>query len=313
MYVSAKGFFTDPMDWNSALKSFKTYLQLEKSLADNSIAAYLRDVKKLAQWSEETNAGNPLKIKHSDIVRFVSWLTDQGASERTQARVLSGLRGFYEFLELENLVSTSPVDLIESPRLGMYLPDTLSYPEIERIIAAVDLSKTSGERDKAMLETLYSCGLRVSELITLRLSHLYVDDGFIRVIGKGNKERLVPIGNSALRAIAIYVGEVRVHQDVQAGHEDFIFLNLRGKRLTRMSAFNIVKENAVRAGIRKTVSPHTFRHSFASHLVEAGADLRAVQEMLGHESITTTEVYTHLDRKYLRDELMHYHPRARKA
>lgn len=301
------------MDWNSALKSFKTYLQLEKSLADNSIAAYLRDVKKLAQWSEETNAGNPLKIKHSDIVRFVSWLTDQGASERTQARVLSGLRGFYEFLELENLVSTSPVDLIESPRLGMYLPDTLSYPEIERIIAAVDLSKTSGERDKAMLETLYSCGLRVSELITLRLSHLYVDDGFIRVIGKGNKERLVPIGNSALRAIAIYVGEVRVHQDVQAGHEDFIFLNLRGKRLTRMSAFNIVKENAVRAGIRKTVSPHTFRHSFASHLVEAGADLRAVQEMLGHESITTTEVYTHLDRKYLRDELMHYHPRARKA
>lgn len=311
--MSAKGFFTDPMDWNSALKSFKTYLQLEKSLADNSIAAYLRDVKKLAQWSEETNAGNPLKIKHSDIVRFVSWLTDQGASERTQARVLSGLRGFYEFLELENLVSTSPVDLIESPRLGMYLPDTLSYPEIERIIAAVDLSKTSGERDKAMLETLYSCGLRVSELITLRLSHLYVDDGFIRVIGKGNKERLVPIGNSALRAIAIYVGEVRVHQDVQAGHEDFIFLNLRGKRLTRMSAFNIVKENAVRAGIRKTVSPHTFRHSFASHLVEAGADLRAVQEMLGHESITTTEVYTHLDRKYLRDELMHYHPRARKA
>lgn len=301
------------MDWNSALKSFKTYLQLEKSLADNSIAAYLRDVKKLALWSEETNAGNPLKLGHSDIVRFVSWLTDQGASERTQARVLSGLRGFYEFLELENLVSTSPVDLIESPRLGMYLPDTLSYPEIERIIAAVDLSKTSGERDKAMLETLYSCGLRVSELITLRLSHLYVDDGFIRVIGKGNKERLVPIGNSALRAIAIYVGEVRVHQDVQAGHEDFIFLNLRGKRLTRMSAFNIVKENAVRAGIRKTVSPHTFRHSFASHLVEAGADLRTVQEMLGHESITTTEVYTHLDRKYLRDELMHYHPRARKA
>lgn len=301
------------MDWNSALKSFKTYLQLEKSLADNSIAAYLRDVKKLARWSEETNAGTPLKLGHSDIVRFVSWLTDQGASERSQARVLSGLRGFYEFLELENLVSASPVDLIESPRLGMYLPDTLSYPEIERIIAAVDLSKTSGERDKAMLETLYSCGLRVSELITLRLSHLYVDDGFIRVIGKGNKERLVPIGNSALRAIAIYVGEVRVHQDVQAGHEDFIFLNLRGKRLTRMSAFNIVKENAVRAGIRKTVSPHTFRHSFASHLVEAGADLRAVQEMLGHESITTTEVYTHLDRKYLRDELMHYHPRARKA
>ena len=311
--MSAKGFFTDPMDWNSALKSFKTYLQLEKSRADNSIAAYLRDVKKLALWSEETNAGNPLKLGHSDIVRFVSWLTDQGASERTQARVLSGLRGFYEFLELENLVSASPVDLIESPRLGLYLPDTLSYPEIERIIAAVDLSKTSGERDKAMLETLYSCGLRVSELITLRLSHLYVDDGFIRVIGKGNKERLVPIGNSALRAIAIYVGEVRVHQDVQAGHEDFIFLNLRGKRLTRMSAFNIVKENAVRAGIRKTVSPHTFRHSFASHLVEAGADLRAVQEMLGHESITTTEVYTHLDRKYLRDELMHYHPRARKA
>jgi len=301
------------MDWNSAIKSFKTYLQLEKSLADNSIAAYLRDVKKLAFWAEETGAGKPDKLVHTDMTRFLSWLMDQGTSERSQARILSGLRGFYEFLELENIVGVSPVDLIESPRIGLYLPDTLSYPEIERIISAVDLSKTAGERDKAMLETLYSCGLRVSELITLRLSHLYVDDGFVRVIGKGNKERLVPIGQSALRAIAIYVGEVRVHQDVQPGHEDYIFLNLRGKRLTRMSAFNIVKDNAVRAGIRKTVSPHTFRHSFASHLVEAGADLRAVQEMLGHESITTTEVYTHLDRKYLHDELMNYHPRARKA
>lgn len=301
------------MDWNSSIKSFKTYLQLEKSLADNSIAAYMRDVKKLAAWAEETGAGKPDKLVHTDITRFLPWLMDQGTSERSQARILSGLRGFYEFLELENIVSVSPIDLIESPRIGLYLPDTLSYPEIERIIGAVDLSKTSGERDKAMLETLYSCGLRVSELITLRLSHLYVDDGFVRVIGKGNKERLVPIGQSALRAIAIYVGEVRVHQDVQSGHEDYVFLNLRGKRLTRMSAFNIVKDNAVRAGIRKTVSPHTFRHSFASHLVEAGADLRAVQEMLGHESITTTEVYTHLDRTYLRDELMNYHPRARKS
>lgn len=301
------------MNWTSALKSFKTYLQLEKSLANNSIQAYMRDVKKLEQWAEETAAGGPLVLVHADMVRFVTWLTNQGASERSQARILSGLRGFYEFLELENLVKISPVDLIESPRIGLYLPDTLSYPEIERIIAAVDLSKTSGERDKAMLETLYSCGLRVSELITLRLSHLYVDDGFVRVIGKGNKERLVPIGNSALRAIANYVGAVRIHQDIQTGHEDYIFLNLRGKRLTRMSAFNIVKDNAIRAGIRKTVSPHTFRHSFASHLVEAGADLRAVQEMLGHESITTTEVYTHLDRNYLRDELMHYHPRAQRG
>lgn len=301
------------MDWTSAIRSFKTYLQLEKSLADNSIDAYVHDVTKLANWATDNNYGGPERLIHGDVTRFLSWLIDQDTSERSQARILSGLRGFYEFLELENVVRSSPIDLIESPRIGLYLPDTLSYPEIERIISAVDLSKASGERDKAMLETLYSSGLRVSELITLRLSHLYPDDGFIRVIGKGNKERLVPVGESALRAIAVYVTQVRIHQDVQPGNEDFIFLNLRGRRLSRMSVFNIVKENATRAGIRKSVSPHTFRHSFASHLVEAGADLRAVQEMLGHESITTTEIYTHLDRKFLHDELMNYHPRARKS
>jgi integrase/recombinase XerD len=299
------------MDWNSALKGYKTYLQLEKSLADNSVQAYVRDVKKLIDFSQAHELRGPDTLTHDDLSLFLGWLLDKGTSARSQARIISGLRGFFDFLELEGVLKGNPLDLIESPRLGLYLPDTVSYAEIEQMIAAIDLSATSGQRDKAILETLYSCGLRVSEIITLRLSHLYVDDGFVRVIGKGNKERLAPIGRSALNAIAIYVSQVRIHQTIKAGHEDYIFLNQRGSRLTRMSVFNLVKRVAAIAGIRKSVSPHTFRHSFATHLVEAGADLRSVQEMLGHESITTTEIYTHLDRKYLRDELMRFHPRNR--
>lgn len=298
------------MDWISAIKGYKTYLQLEKSLADNSIQAYLRDVKKLVAYAAEENL-KPQTIGHEDIETFLAWLHEHGTGARSQARVISGLRGFFEFLELENIIKENPLELIESPRLGLYLPDTLSFSDIERIIAAVDLSREEGARDKAILESLYSAGLRVSELTILRISHIYSDDGFIRVIGKGNKERLVPIGASALKALNIYINEVRVHRDIAHGHEDFVFLNRRGKHLTRMSIFNIVKQHAALAGVRKKVSPHTFRHSFASHLVEAGADLRAVQEMLGHESITTTEIYTHLDRTYLRDEIMKHHPRAR--
>lgn len=298
------------MDWISAIKGYKTYLQLEKSLADNSIQAYLRDVKKLVSYASEENL-KPQTIGHEDIETFLAWLHEHGTGARSQARVISGLRGFFEFLELENIIKENPLELIESPRLGLYLPDTLSFSDIERIIAAVDLSREEGARDKAILESLYSAGLRVSELTILRISHIYSDDGFIRVIGKGNKERLVPIGASALKALNIYINEVRIHRDIAHGHEDFVFLNRRGKHLTRMSIFNIVKQHAALAGVRKKVSPHTFRHSFASHLVEAGADLRAVQEMLGHESITTTEIYTHLDRTYLRDEIMKHHPRAR--
>lgn len=300
------------MNWNSALRGYKTYLQLEKSLADNSVKAYLRDVKKLMAFSEELNLGGADSITHEHLTQFLVDLLNKKVSARSQARIISGLRGFYEFLELEGVVTSNPLDLIESPRLGLYLPDTVSYPEIEQMIAAVDLSHPAGQRDVAILETLYSCGLRVSELIVLRLSHLYVDDGFARVIGKGNKERLVPIGKSALKSIALYVSHVRVHQTIKHGHEDYIFLNLKGSRLTRMSIFNLIKKVAALAGIRKSISPHTFRHSFASHLVEAGADLRAVQEMLGHESITTTEIYTHLDRKYLRDEIIKYHPRGQR-
>lgn len=295
--------------WKILVNGFGTYLKLEKSLSKNSVEAYLRDVEKLAQYADAQQISKgPEHFSQHDIEHFLAWLHEIGMSARTQARVLSALRGFYSFLELEDLVQGSPLDLIESPKIGMRLPDTLSYPEVESIIAAVDLSKPEGTRDRAILETLYSCGLRVSELTDLRVSHLYPADGFLRVIGKGNKERLIPIGKSALKAIALYIDHVRRHQEITHGSEDHLFLNQRGRHLSRMSVFNIVKKNTARAGIRKTVSPHTFRHSFASHLVEAGADLRAVQEMLGHESITTTEIYTHLDRQYLKDELLKYHP-----
>jgi len=300
------------MDWKSAIKGYKAYLQLEKSLADNSIAAYLRDVKKLAAFAADAEV--PFSItetRRDHIQTFLADLHDQRMGARSQARIISGLRGFFNFVELEGVIQENPLELIEAPRLGTRLPDTLNFVEIERIFEAVDLSRNEGQRDRAILETLYSCGLRVSELTVLRLSGIYADDGFIRVIGKGNKERLVPIGQSALKMIALYVNEVRNHLDIQPGHQDFVFLNQRGKHLTRMSVFNIVKKYTILAGIRKTVSPHTFRNSFASHLVEAGADLRAVQEMLGHESITTTEIYTHLDRNYLREEIMRHHPRNR--
>ena len=301
------------MAWNSIIKGFKTYLELEKSLSENSVMAYIDDVRKLESFAQINELKGPENIQQNDIEAFLAWLHELGMTARTQARVISGLRGFYKYLELESIADHNPLDLIESPKLGRKLPDTLSYPEVESIIAAVDLSQNSGMRDKAILDTLYSCGLRVSELTDLRISNIYEQDGFMRVIGKGNKERLVPVGQSALKSVLLYVKEVRVHQSIEHGFEDHVFLNLRGKSLTRMSVFNIVKKYTALAGIRKTVSPHTFRHSFASHLVEAGADLRAVQDMLGHESITTTEIYTHLDRGYLRSELLKFHPRNRNS
>jgi integrase/recombinase XerD len=301
------------MNWTIAIRGFKSYLELEKSLSDLSVEAYLRDVKKLHHYSIEfLDHVGPETIDLNTFQHFLSHQFDLGIAPSSQARLISGIKAFYTFLVLENEVAVNPIDLIEAPNVGRKLPDVLSIADIDAIIAAVDLSQSGGARDKAILETLYSCGLRVTELCTLKISNLHTEEGFLRVIGKGNKERLIPIGKAALKYIDIYVNQVRNHQDIQAGQEDFIFLNQRGKALSRISVFNLIKKCTMKAGIKKTVSPHTFRHSFATHLVEAGADLRAVQEMLGHESITTTEIYTHLDRKYLRTEVMNHHPRNRK-
>lgn len=301
------------MNWQIQIKAYKTYLRLEKSLSKNSIEAYERDVIKLMQFAETLpNAPSPNDIKPSDIRLFIKWITEIGLSATSQARILSGLKSFFNFLFIEKEIKVDPMEHIEPPRLGRKLPDVLSTSEVESIIQSVDLSKPEGHRNKAILEVLYSCGLRVSELTELKLSNIYEQEGFVRVIGKGNKERLVPIGDLALDEIAHYRDGFRAHQNIVPGFEDFLFLNQRGKSLSRMSVFNFIKEAVEKTGIKKTISPHTFRHSFATHLVEAGADLRAVQEMLGHASITTTEIYTHLDRLRLKEEVISFHPRYRK-
>jgi integrase/recombinase XerD len=295
--------------WAPQIKSYKAYLQLERSLSDNSVEAYLRDVEKLTQYLLQTgNKKSPADITLKDLQHFLRWVTELGMTPTSQARIISGIRSFYKFCAIENLVQKDPTALLEAPRLKRALPDVLSLEEIEGIINSIDLSKPEGGRNKAILETMYSCGLRVSEVVNLKISHFYPDVGFIRVIGKGDKERLVPIGESAIRYIRIYKKDIRVHVPVKKGNEDILFLNRRGSKLTRVMIFMIIRELAKKAGIRKNISPHTFRHSFATHLVEGGADLRAVQEMLGHESITTTEIYTHLDREYLRDTLQRFHP-----
>src|SRR5688572_17513872 len=295
--------------WAPQIKSYKAYLQLEKSLSDNSVEAYLHDVEKLTQYLQQGNdKKSPADITLRDLQHFIRWIGELGMTPTSQARIISGIRSFYKFCAIENLVQKDPTALLEAPRLKRALPDVLSLEEIEGIIAAIDLSKPEGGRNKAILETMYSCGLRVSEVVNLKISHFYPDVGFIRVIGKGDKERLVPIGESAIRYIRIYKKDIRVHVPVKKGQEDILFLNRRGSKLTRVMIFMIIKALAKIAGIKKNISPHTFRHSFATHLVEGGADLRAVQEMLGHESITTTEIYTHLDREYLRDTLQRFHP-----
>lgn len=298
------------MNWQQAIKSYEHYLRLEKSLSANSIDAYSRDVRKLQNYCEGQSV--PLKatsVEMGDIQHFLADITDLGFSATSQARIISGIKGFYKFLTLEDIISLSPAELIEAPRNGRRLPETLSFEEISLMFDVIYLSDPLGQRNRAILETLYSCGLRVSELVNLRISRLFFDDGFISVIGKGDKERLVPIGKSAMKHVNLYKDEVRMHVEVRDDQEDVLFLNRRGAGLTRVMIFNIVKTLAARAGIRKSISPHTFRHSFATHMVEAGADLRAVQEMLGHESITTTEIYTHLDRDFLRTEIMSFHPR----
>jgi integrase/recombinase XerD len=294
--------------WEVYKKGFKAWLQLEKSLADNSVEAYLHDIDMLISFLSTTTANTPEKVTLKELELFVKSIAELGMTPSSQARIISGLRSFYKYCLLEQITVTDPTVLLEAPKLKRALPDTLSFEEIENIIAQIDLSKPEGGRNKAMLETLYSCGLRVTELVNLKISCLYLDVGFIRVIGKGDKERLVPIGRDAVKFIKIYKEDIRVHISIKKGEDDMLFLNRRGSKLTRVMVFLILKELAKKAGITKSISPHTFRHSFATHLVEGGADLRAVQEMLGHESITTTEIYTHLDREYLRDTLQQFHP-----
>lgn len=295
--------------WEPYKKGFKAYLQLEKSLSENSVEAYLHDIDKLTSYFEQSGITKaPKEIILKDLEYFIKWVAELGMVPGSQARIISGLKSFFKYCLLEQIVSANPTELLEAPKLKRALPDTLSFEEIENIISQIDVSKAEGGRNKAMLETLYSCGLRVSELVSLRISCLYLDVGFIRVTGKGDKERLVPIGSDAVKYIGIYKNNIRVHTPIQPGNEDILFLNRRGSGLSRVMVFLVIKELAKKAGIKKTISPHTFRHSFATHLVEGGADLRAVQEMLGHESITTTEIYTHLDRKYLRNTLEKYHP-----
>ncbi|MFB0924458.1 MAG: site-specific tyrosine recombinase XerD, partial [Vicingaceae bacterium] len=296
------------MNWTPTIKGFKSYLQLELSLSENSIAAYLRDVKKFVDYLElqEIDVA-PEKVEQNHVEDFLQWLSKLGLSARSQARILSGLKAFYKYLLMEDIIEVAPTDLLEAPKIGRKLPEVLSIGEINDIINAVDLSKEEGERNKAMLETLYSCGLRVSELTNLKISNLLLNEGFIRVVGKGDKERITPIGSVAIKHIKIYVKTKRNHMsNIKKESEDILFLNRRGKQLTRVMIFTIIKRLAEKAGITKTVSPHTFRHSFATHLVEGGANLRAIQEMLGHESITTTEIYTHLDREYLRQAILDF-------
>ncbi|MEI6684113.1 MAG: site-specific tyrosine recombinase XerD [Bacteroidota bacterium] len=296
--------------WKSYIGGFNAYLQLEKSLSPNSVEAYLHDVAKITQFMEvQGYSFGPEGLELHHLQEFLRWITGLGMSARTQARVISGLRAFYHYLVLENLVTKDPTELIDLPKIGMKLPVTLNVTEIDQLIGKIDLSTPEGKRNKAMLETLYGCGLRVSELVGLRLSSLFFEAGFIRVTGKGDKERLVPVGSVARAEISYYLSEIRTAIAIKKGQEDILFLSRRGSGLTRVMVFTIVKRLALLAGIKKRISPHTFRHSFATHLVEGGADLRAVQEMLGHESITTTEIYTHLDRDYLRSTIIQFHPR----
>jgi integrase/recombinase XerD len=295
--------------WKIYKKGFKAYLQLEKSLSENSVMAYLHDIDKFTQFLSLHNEKiAPSEIELALLEDFLKWINDLGMTPSSQSRIISGLRSFYKYCLQENITLTDPTALLETPKLAKKLPDVLSFSEIEKIIKAIDVSTPEGTRNKAIVETLYSCGLRVSELINLKLSCLYIDAEYVRVTGKGDKERLVPIGTSAIKYITIYRENIRVHIPFIPGNEDIIFLNRRGKKLSRVMIFLIIKDLAKKAKITKSISPHTFRHSFATHLVEGGADLRAVQEMLGHESITTTEIYTHLDREYLRDTLQQFHP-----
>jgi integrase/recombinase XerD len=299
------------MSWSLLIKQFENYLKLECSLSGNSVEAYARDVRKLEEYFESVGKKvSPVNVSAADVTDFLVYMNELGLAPHSQARMLSGLKSFYKFLMIEEVVKEDPLVFVEMPKLGRHLPDVLSFQEIELLLEAIDLSLPEGHRNRAMLEVLYSSGLRVSELVNLKINQLHLDVGFLRVIGKGNKERLVPIGREAIQYLELYLNHSRVHVPVQNGFQNFVFLNRRGKSLSRVMVFLIIKDLAVKIGLNKEVSPHTFRHSFATHLIEGGADLRAVQEMLGHESITTTEIYTHLDRDYLRQMITDFHPRS---
>ena len=297
--------------WKKELKEFEDFLKIEKSLSGNSVNAYLLDLKKLIQYlSINSPDKKPTEITLKTLRDFLSWLYEMGVNNSTQARIVSGVKAFFKFLQYDEVIKNSPAELLEAPRVQRKIPDTLTPDEIENLIENIDLSKTEGHRNKAIIETLYGAGLRVSELTELNISNLFFSMGFIKVVGKGDVERLIPIGHEAIKAIELYVENNRKKQKIKKGHEDFVFLNQRGSKLSRVAVFNIVKQLSEKTGISKNISPHTFRHSFASHLIEGGADLRAVQEMLGHASILTTEIYTHLNRSYLRAAIKEFHPRS---
>jgi integrase/recombinase XerD len=298
-------------NWRRYIKDFVSFLKIEKGLAENSILAYQRDIQKLNEFCDSKSLEiSGLELGH--LKDFVHALHDLGLSARSQARIISGIKQFFHFLILEEELQSDPSELLELPRIGLKLPEVLEIEEIDSLLLAIDLSKNEGHRNRAMLETLYSCGLRVSELVNLRFTDLFFEEGFIRVIGKGNKERLVPVSPTVESEIKLYTQHFRNHQEVKPGNENIIFLNRRGAKLTRVMIFTIIKNLAAEIGLKKTISPHTFRHAFATHLIEGGANLRAIQEMLGHESITTTEIYTHLDQRFMREAIISHHPRNKK-
>ncbi|MCX6231000.1 MAG: site-specific tyrosine recombinase XerD [Bacteroidetes bacterium] len=301
------------MIWQNYIKNFNSFLKLEKSLSANSISAYIHDIDKLTQFLESKQLKiEPTAIELHHLQEFIKWVHESGLNARSQSRIISGIKAFFKFLLLEDIITINPAELLESPKIGRKLPDTLNPSEINQLIDAIDLSTAEGQRNKVMLETLYSCGLRVTELVNLKISNLRFKEEFIIITGKGNKERLVPIGRLAIKLINSYIRENRLHLSIKKGNEDIVFLNRRGGKLSRVMVFTIIRQLAEKIGLHKRISPHTFRHSFATHLIEGGADLRAVQEMLGHESILTTEIYTHLDREFLRDNILQFHPRSRK-
>lgn len=299
------------MKWEDSKKGFENFLRLEKSLSQNSIAAYINDINKLMAFLDESfKRLTPEKVRINHLRSFIEYINDRGVSPRTQARTISGIKSFFKYLLMEGKINSDPTTLLESPKIGRKLPDVLTMEEIDLIIDGVDLTKSEGQRNKAMLETLYSCGLRVSELVNLKVTNLFFDQGFIKVEGKSEKERLVPVSSKAVEEITKYIQGYRRTLRVASDSENILFLNRRGKKLSRVMIFTIIKNLAEKVGLNKKISPHTFRHSFATHLISGGADLRAVQEMLGHESILTTEIYTHLDRDYLKNTITHFHPRS---
>jgi integrase/recombinase XerD len=299
------------MKWDDSIKGFEEYLRLEKALSGNSINAYINDINKLLDFIKNNFKGiTPQKVRLNHLKNFVEWLNEKGVSPRTQARTISGIKSYFKYLLIEEKINSDPTSLLESPKIGRKLPDVLSIQEIDTLIDAVDLEKPEGQRNKAILETLYSCGLRVSELVNLKLSNLYFDQGFIKVEGKGDKERLVPISSRAMTEINKYIDGYRKTLKIVPSAKDILFLNRRGQMLSRVMIFTVIKNLAIDVKLNKKISPHTFRHSFATHLIDGGADLRSVQEMLGHESILTTEIYTHLDREYLKDTINQFHPRS---